>query len=190
VLSRTAARDARSRARAGARQARAQANASAKQARASAKLAKAGARQAAAKARVATAQTTTQLTPLAKNAQQSVGRGIYGARVWAAPRLERGGIAVQERLAPRVSAAMTATAHRLQPAPIRGRRRWPFIVGGMALLAAGGAAAAVLRSQRKSMANVPPAPPPTPMPAPGQPAASSDLGENAQVDVNGQVRTP
>jgi len=180
VFSRTAAQDAKSRARASAKQAQA----GARQARASAKLA-------ADRAREATAQASTQFTPLAKSAQLTVGRGVYGARVWAAPRVERTGIAVQERLAPKVSSMMTEAARRMQPAQAKPRRRWPLIVGGIALLAAGGAAAAVLRSQRKSAAFSEPAvPAPTPMPAPGQPPAGQEFGEGAQADVNGQVRTP
>ena len=139
---------------------------------------------------MATTQATTQFTPLARSAQLTIGRGVYGARVWAAPRVERTGVAVQERLAPKVSSAMIATARRLQPPQASRRRRWPVIVGGMALLAAGGAAAAVLRMQRKAVAAEPITPAPTPMPAPGQPTAGTDLGETAQADVNGQVRTP
>ncbi len=171
MFSRTAAQDAESRAKA------------------SAKQAGAGARLAADRARMAATQATTQFTPLAKSAQLTIGRGVYGARVWAAPRVERTGVAVQERLAPKVSSVMIATAHRLQPPRASQRRRWPVIVGGMALLAAGGAAAAVLRMQRKASAAGPITPAPTPMSAPGQ-AASADLGETAQADVNGQVRTP
>lgn len=179
MFSRTAAQDAKSRAKA-----------SAAQAKASATQAKAGARLAADRARMATAQATTQFTPLARSAQLTIGRGVYGARVWAAPRVEATGVAVQERLAPAVAAKMIETARRMQPPQASRRRRWPAIVGGMALLAAGGAAAAVLRMQRKSAVAEPFTPAPAPMPAPGQPQASPDLGETAQSDVNGQVRTP
>jgi len=172
VFSRTAAQDAKSRA-----------TASAKQAKASARLA-------AERARAATTQATTQFTPLAKSAQLTVGRGVYGARVWAAPRVEATGVAVQERLAPKVSSAIIETARRLQPPQAARRRRWPVIVGGIALLAAGGAAAAVLRLQRKAAPAEPFTPAPAPVPAPGQPQSGPELGETAQADVNGQVRTP
>jgi hypothetical protein len=170
VFSRTAAQDAKSRAAA------------------SAKQAKAGARLAADRARLATTQATTQFTPLARSAQLTLGRGVYGARVWAAPRVEATGVAVQERLAPKVSSVMIETARRLQPPQAARRRRWPVVAGGIALLAAGGAAAAVLRLQRKAA----PAEPFTPAPAsaPGQPQSGPDLGDSAQADVNGQVRTP
>ena len=172
MFSRTAAQDAKSRARA------------------SAKQAKAGARLAADRARRATTQATTQFTPLARSAQLTLGRGVYGARVWAAPRVEATGVAVQERLAPKVSSMMIETARRMQPPQATRRRRWPVIVGGIALLAAGGAAAAVLRMQRKATAAEPFTPAPAPMPAPGQPQSGPELGETAQADVNGQVRTP
>ncbi|MFI5067199.1 MAG: hypothetical protein ACHP9Z_24895 [Streptosporangiales bacterium] len=135
---------------------------------------------------MATAQASTQFTPLARSAQLTLGRGVYGARVWAAPRVEATGVAVQERLAPKVSSMMIETARRMQPPQAARRRRWPVIVGGIALLAAGGAAAAVLRMQRKATA----AEPFTPAPAPGQPQSGPELGETAQADVNGQVRTP
>lgn len=173
MFSRTAAQDARSRAL----------DAKSK--------AQAGAIRAAGRARDVTNQASVQFTPLARSAQLTLGRGMYGARVWAAPRIERTGVAVQERLAPRVSEMMVSTARRVQPRVVRSRRRWPLVVGGIALLAAGGAAAAVLRSQRRSSADAEPSmPAPTPMPTPGQGVDHPDLADTTQVDANGQVRTP
>ncbi len=151
--------------------------------------AQASAIRAAGRARAATNQASIQFTPLARSAQLTAGRGVYVARVWAAPRIERTGVAVQEQLAPRVSSMLTATARRVHPTIVRPRRRWPLLVGGIALLAAGGAAAAVLRTQRRSsMSAETSEPAPTPMP--GQAPGAPELGETTQVDANGQVRTP
>jgi hypothetical protein len=181
VLSKTAALDARSRAV----DAKSKAQASAIRA---AGRAQASAIRAASRAQAATNQASIQFTPLAKSAQLTLGRGVYGARVWAAPRIEATGVAVQEQLAPRISAALTQTARRVQPVVVRPRRRWPLLVGGIALLAAGGAAAAVLRQRRSGLTTEPSEP--APMPMPGQAPGSPELGETAQVDANGQVRTP
>lgn len=184
MLSKTAALDARSRAL----DARSRAQASAIRA---AGRAQASAIRAAGRAQAATNQASIQFTPLAKSAQLTLGRGVHVARVWAAPRIEATGVAVQEQLAPRISSALTQTARRVQPTVIRPRRRWPLLVGGIALIAAGGAAAAVLRRQRQSsMIAEPSEPGPAPMPMPGEAPARPELGETAQVDANGQVRTP
>jgi hypothetical protein len=133
-----------------------------------------------------------QLVPLAKNAQLTASRGMYGARVWAAPRIERTGVAVQENLAPKVSAMMVTTARRVAPpAPVH-RRRWPAFVAGTVMVVAGGVAAGLLRSQRaSSQASAPDsAPPPAPVPSASAPADGRDTADTAQTDVNGQVRTP
>jgi hypothetical protein len=60
---------------------------------------------------------------------------VNGARAWAAPRVERAGLAVRDRIAPKVSAALVATAHRLDTKPRR-TRRWPRRLAGSAMLAA------------------------------------------------------
>ena len=60
---------------------------------------------------------------------------VNGARAWAAPRVERAGLAVRDRIAPKVSAALVATAHRLDTKPRRSRR-WPRRLAGSAMLAA------------------------------------------------------
>jgi hypothetical protein len=166
VLSQTRSLDATTRAKAGAMRAAGQA------------------RQVAGRAREV---STTQVTPLARSAQLTARRGIYEARAWAAPRVERTGLAVQERLAPRVSSMMVATAHRIEPAPAKSRRRWPATLAGIIMLAAGGVAGALLRSQRNKT-NSATAPPPA-MPPASAPAESREVTDT-QTDVNGQVRTP
>ena len=112
------------------------------------------------------------------------------ARAWAAPRVEATGVAVQERLAPRVSAAMVTAARRLEPPKAQRRRRWPFIAAGIVVLGAGCAATAqILRGKRNVMDTADPGPgTPPPMP-PTTPAGRQEMTD-AHADVNGQVRTP
>ncbi len=149
--------------------------------------AKAGAVRAQGRAR----QVATQVAPLAKSAQETAGRSLLEARAWAAPRVEAGGVAVQERIAPAVSAAMVTAARRLEPPKAKRRRRWPLIAAGIVVLGAGAAAAVqVLRSKRDTMATAEPDPMTSaPMP-PATPADRQEMGDAAQADVNGQVRTP
>jgi antitoxin (DNA-binding transcriptional repressor) of toxin-antitoxin stability system len=66
---------------------------------------------------------------------------VDGARSWLAIRAARGSVAVQDQVAPRVSAMLDATARRLDP-PRPKSRRWPKLLAGAAVLAAGVAAAA------------------------------------------------
>ena len=159
-------------------------------AKAEAKLAAVQARQYSGRARdVASAQ----LTPVAKNAQLTASRGLYNARVWTAPRVERTGVAVQERLAPRVSSMMVATARRMEPVQARSRRRWPAVVAGIAMLVAAATAGGLLRSQRAAaMMNKSDqgTPPPAPVPPAGSATDGQEKTDTAQADVNGQVRTP
>ncbi len=177
MFSRSSSQDVKARAKAGA----AVAQSRAYQAKAAAVRAQELARQAA----------TTQVAPLARSAQEKAGRGLLGARAWTAPRVEAGGVVVQERLAPAVSAAMVTAARRIEPAKATRRRRWPLIVVGVVVLGAGCAATAqVLRSRRNaaSMAASDPATPP-PMP-PDTQAESQEMTDAPHADVNGQVRTP
>ncbi len=126
------------------------------------------------------------VAPLAKSAQESAGRGLLTARAWTAPRVEASGLAVQERIAPAVSAAMVSAARRIEPPKASRRRRWPFIVAGIVVLGAGCAAAAqVLRSRQNTAFSAVPDPAPA-----GMPPASPEMGDGAHVDANGQVRTP
>jgi hypothetical protein len=175
VFSRSSSQDVKSRGKDGAALVQSRAN-----------QAKAGAARAQERAR----QATTQVAPLAKSAQETAGRSLLGARAWAAPRVEASGVAVQERLAPVVSAAMVNAARRIEP-PKAKRRRWPLIVAGVVVLGAGCAAAAqVLRSRRNAVPMTAPDPATqAPMPA-ATPADRQEMGDAAHADVNGQVRTP
>ncbi len=173
MFSRSSSQDVKSRAKAGAGLAKSRAY-----------QAKAGAVRAQERAR----QAATQVAPLAKSAQETAGRSLLETRAWAAPRVEATGVAVQERLAPAVSAAMVTAARRIEP-PRAKRRRWPLIVAGIVVMGAGCAAAAqILRSKRNTVAA--PSDPMTSAPMPPATPADRQEGDTAHADVNGQVRTP
>jgi hypothetical protein len=74
---------------------------------------------------------------------------IDNARVWAAPHVERTGLAVRDNVAPKVSSLLVTTARRLDKAPPK-RRRWPRMLGTMAMLAAAGTAAAAVAMRRRA----------------------------------------
>lgn len=160
-----------------------------KQAIAGAKLAAVQAREYSGRAREV---ASAQFTPLAKSAQLTASRGVYNARVWAAPRVERTGVAVQERLAPKVSSMMVATARRMAPPQARSRRRWPAVVAGIVMVGGAAAAAGLLRQRRAATMNnsAEATPPPAPMPPDESAKDSREMPDGAQADVNGQVRTP
>ncbi|HET7014618.1 MAG TPA: hypothetical protein VFI65_11955 [Streptosporangiaceae bacterium] len=91
-----------------------------------------------------------QMKPVAKSTGEAARRSILRSRAWAAPHLERTGKALQDTVAPKVSAALSSAAERIDPAkPRRGRWKWP--VGLMAAAAAAAsAAAAVFKSRAKT----------------------------------------
>jgi hypothetical protein len=180
VFSRSSSQDVKSRAKTGA--ARVQSRAY---------QAKAGAVRAQGRAREVTSQASTQVAPLAKSAQEKAGRGLLEARAWAAPRVEAGGVAVQERIAPAVASAMVNAARTIEPPKAKRRRRWPLIVAGIVVLGAGCAAAAqVLRSKQNAAATAASEPVTPPAEPPSAPAERQEMGDTAHVDANGQVRTP
>jgi hypothetical protein len=79
---------------------------------------------------------------------------VNGARAWTAPRIERSGLAIKDTIAPKISETLTATARRVDVTAPRldvtaPRRRWPRVVAGTAMLAAVGAAAAIVLRRRK-----------------------------------------
>ena len=94
-----------------------------------------------------------QMKPLAKSTGQTARRQLFRARVWAAPRVERTGKVLQDTVAPKVSAALSSAADRIDPAkPKRGRWRVPVGIA-TAVTAAASAAAAVLRKRSKTEAS-------------------------------------
>lgn len=174
-MSRTSSQDVKSRAKAGATQAKAQAM------QAKAQAIRVQGRAVAAK---------EQFTPLAKSVQLTASQGVRQARTWAAPRVEQAGVAVQERIAPKVSSAMIATARKMQPDKDR-RPLWPAILAGIVTASAAAVAALLFKSQRDKQASSEPdtgTPPASAASANGMPASSNEQSETS--DVNGQVRTP
>ena len=142
------------------------------------------AKAAAAGARRRASDTAAQFTPLADSARMTATQSAYRARRWAAPRLDQAGKAVQDRIGPGVAEMLSDAARRIEPARQRSRR-WPMLVAGIAMLAAGGAAAYLLNRRAQADRG-------SESPAPAMPAASSGelSADTATADVNGQVRTP
>jgi hypothetical protein len=153
-------------------------------------VSKAAARAGATSARRHARRATKQVTPLAKGARRTAKQRVYRARIWAAPRVERTGHAVAERIAPRVSAMLVATARRMEPARPKPRRRWTKALAGIVLLGAASAAIAALRSRRRPALIPEPYGSGQPMTARGGQASGRPMAEAETADVNGQVRTP
>jgi hypothetical protein len=123
---------------------------------------------------------------------------VGSARAWMAVRAARGSISMQETVAPRISAMLAVAARRLDP-PRQQSRRWPKALAGMALLAAGAAAATAtaMRKNARMMRSMPS--PPMPSETPSRTTAepqSGVLNPNAEAgrgdveaEVNGLSRT-
>jgi hypothetical protein len=103
-----------------------------------------------------------QARPMSKKATMTARRGagitttwakprVGRVRAWMAVRAARGSISVQEHLAPRVSSVLATAARKLDP-PVPQTRRWPKVLAGTALLAAGAAAAAAMAMRSRSNA--------------------------------------
>lgn len=111
-------------------------------------------------------------------------QGTYSARVWAAPRLERTGQALEQRVVPTMAAMLSSAARRIDPAPAPAkRRRWPFVAAGLTL-AAGLCGTAAYLINRRAARQWGEAPEPT-----GAPAAPQTAQEPAGSDVNGHIHT-
>jgi hypothetical protein len=107
-----------------------------------------------------------QARPVTKRATLTARQGATGAAGWARPRVgrvrawmavraSRGSISVQESVAPRVSSVLAAAARRLDP-PRPQARRWPKVLAGTALLAAGAAAATAMAMRNRGRKTPPP----------------------------------
>jgi hypothetical protein len=150
----------------------------------SAQAAQEWARQTAQYLRARQLAAQAQMAPLASNARVATQQGVYGARAWTAPRLELMAQALQEQWAPKAAAALAASARRVDPVPVKSRRRWPAVVGGVILIAGGTAAAVVILNRRNSA-------PATGPVEPGEAASPADTPpEMAAADVNGQPQAP
>jgi ElaB/YqjD/DUF883 family membrane-anchored ribosome-binding protein len=95
-----------------------------------------------------------QLPPLAKSTSEAAKRSMHKTRAWAAPQLERGGQALQHQVAPKVSAALSTAAQRIDP-PVQPKpRQWRKAVA-ISLLALAGAVTALARWRRQPSDSAP-----------------------------------
>jgi hypothetical protein len=90
-----------------------------------------------------------QVKPLADEAREAASRGVYRARSWAAPQVERTGQVLQDTVAPKVADALHASAQKLDPGqpPHRGWRKGAAAIS--ILLAAAAAAVATLAARKR-----------------------------------------
>jgi hypothetical protein len=154
--------------------------------------------QAAAQSAQAAAQTAAQTA--AQGMGRQVRQGTYSARGWAAPRLESAADYYMGTVSPRVADALRSTARQVRPEEPASSRRslrsaLSMSVLGLAVLAAAGAVAALVRRQYKAamhadgegdVVNVGDANEPTattPAPVPGQASAPSETGTQNQSKV-------
>jgi hypothetical protein len=93
-------------------------------------------------------QAADQVKPISSGAQAAAGRGLHRARAFAAPQVERAGQALEDSVAPKVSAMLSSAAQRLDPVKPQ-RRRWRKLAGISLLTAAAGAVAAIVRNRAK-----------------------------------------
>jgi hypothetical protein len=141
------------------------------------------ARRVAAQAKPAAAH----IKPLAQRTAAAAMRRVRTTRAWAAPRIERTGQVLQDSVAPKVSAWLSAAARRLEPAQPQ-RARWRTLAGVSVLTAAAGVAAAFARNRHKpdSLASVAETDAGNVAPAA---ASDGQAMAGADADVNEQVRT-
>jgi hypothetical protein len=128
-----------------------------------------------------------QIKPLAQSTGAAAMRGVRKTRAWAAPRVERTGLALQYNVAPTVSAWLSAAARRLEPARPR-RARWRKLAG-ISLLTAAGAAAALARNRKKPDSITPAAEADAGNAAAAAAGSDRQAMASADADANGQVRT-
>jgi trimeric autotransporter adhesin len=161
--------------------------------------AQAAAQAAAAAAQIAARNATDAAQAAAQaaavNVRKQVGTGIYGARNWAAPRLESAADYTTKTAAPKVSSALKKTARQVKPPKGRSKRSvlgWTAF--GAAILAAVGAGAAVARYRYRTAIAADSEQPDSMRPGgkaedrPNAPASPVDA--NADTSVNGRVTTP
>src|SRR5260221_7750526 len=95
-----------------------------------------------------------ELKPPARSTAAAARRRVHRTRAWAAPQVEHAGQVLQDRVAPKVSALLSAAARRLEPEKPR-RRRWRKPAGVAMLTAAASAVAAVVPNPRKPEGTTP-----------------------------------
>jgi hypothetical protein len=120
-------------------------------------------------------QAGAQVKPLATGTREAAGHGLHAARAWAAPQVDRTAKAVQDKVAPQVSAMLSAAADRIEPAKPQ-HRGWRKLAGISILAAAASALAALARSRAKA--------------DPSAAAETSPEGSaSIDAEADGQVRT-
>ena len=129
------------------------------------------ARQAAEDAKPIVVQVNAQVKPLAYSTKAAASRGLRNARTWSAPRVERTGQVLQDTVAPKVAAALHASAQRLDPEKPK-RIGWRMVAGISAALLL---AAAIVAGARKRMA-------PTAMTSAEEEEPAPPLAEQAKAD--------
>jgi hypothetical protein len=87
-------------------------------------------------------------TPRVIGAREWAAPRVHGARMWASPRVEQAGYTVRDKYGPAVTAALIEAARRLDDSPPK-RRRWPWVLAGVGMLAAAGSAAAAIAMKRR-----------------------------------------
>jgi hypothetical protein len=138
----------------------------------------------AAKARQQARQAASQVAPFATSARTTARHGVLRARTWAAPRLERTGNALQDRVAPKMSAMLCSAARRIEP-PRQKRRLWPFVTAGLVSAVAAGAAGVLAGRRGKGpLARLGSKPQSTTVSQ-----AEPETAETSTADVNGRVHT-
>jgi hypothetical protein len=117
-----------------------------------------------------------QVKPLANDARQAAGRGVYRARAWAAPQVERTGQILQDTVAPKVAGALQSSAQKLDPGeePHRGWRKGAAAIS--IVLAAAAAAVAALARKRKAQS------------AEANGADAAPVVDEAQASADGEVK--
>jgi hypothetical protein len=149
------------------------------------RIGKAGAALTAALDRVR--QAAARVKPFTSGARAGGGY-VHRARAWAAPHVERAGKALENSVAPKVSAMLSSAAQRIEPAKPR-RRRWRKLAGISLTTAASGAVAAVVRNRAKPDQN-PPGEADTDSAAPAAKMRDENARTSADAGVDRQVRTP
>jgi hypothetical protein len=149
------------------------------------------AHEAAAQVKPVTAQVAAQVKPVAKSAGEATRRGLHRTRAWAAPQIEHSGQVLEETVAPKVSAMLSAAAQRIEP-PKPPRQRWRTVVGLSLLAAAASATAAAAALRRRTKQDLWA---PTSETSPDNTATAAETpgvqrATNTDAEVNSQVRTP
>lgn len=134
-------------------------------------------------------QAAAQVKPLSRSAQAAAGRGLHRARAFAAPQVERAGQALEDSVAPKVSAMLSSAAQRIEPVEPR-RRPWRKLAGISLLTAAASAVAAVVRNRAKQDVTTPEeTDTDSTAPAAQMRDEKARTSTGADADLDGQVRT-